>query len=770
MAVGDFGGGLLAGMQGVQAFAQQRRDNAYRQDALQIDRNRLGQAAKEHEDRVAQWGKDNDINKRNATVAERNASTNEGDLEVSQGNLEVSRGQLKIAQNEDARTQTEFDQGQASIDGRNNMALGDYLGLVDPEDPLRLKVTQLTSELASGDNRLVDQLSITALNKTPRAKGFTFTAIDRTTVPGKAIVRGRYEDGREGVMTAEGGIQEGEEVVALDFNQAAKLISNEYGPIAIAAYGGNGVREILAKQGLNDATIDEKVKSAEQQTAVMAAVDATNEVGMARAFRSALASAKNEQERQQILGDTAKSLGVEYNPPVATPRDQIVDYNIPADAYTSSDGQSQIGFDARKLRRPTSVSRVKAIARRTAALEEKAKTQSGLALQKTNEKLDELYNDRQELVERENTESLRLIDGELADLQARFDKAAPARKEFWQGKLDEKNAKRDEIRTALGEITPAMQTDSYKQLEAEVFTRLEGMPKAEIDAAVDSGDLPFSPEQVSTMRQRAQEAGIEKPADLAKLPSKERLGYYALLSTIAGDANQREAFRNENANLLETGTASMSAKDADTSQRDRLKIGNERDRIAASLYSYRTARVTALESAKTNRSASVRRAGEVASEILMAEDRIFFDSVTGEFKGSLEAARRYSRELPAFQAKAAEFRPGTEEFDLVDASISAGVSNVVGAYVADGDSTFVDGAWALFFRDDPNGQTSDFSLSRVVVDNPDKPTKLMYLGPGGRVVQGAEMSLTGLQEIDNNVYNIVRKRAIQNSRERLTEG
>ena len=39
MAVGDFGGGLLAGIQGVQAFAQQQRDNAARDRQLdQADR------------------------------------------------------------------------------------------------------------------------------------------------------------------------------------------------------------------------------------------------------------------------------------------------------------------------------------------------------------------------------------------------------------------------------------------------------------------------------------------------------------------------------------------------------------------------------------------------------------------------------------------------------------------------------------------------------------------------------------------------------------
>ena len=113
MALGDFGGGLLAGMQGVQQMGQQRRDNKFRQDSLQLDRDRLGQSAKEHEDRVAQWEEENEINSRNATVSERNATTNEGNLAVSQGNLKVNQGDLKLRQNADSREQTEFSQAQA---------------------------------------------------------------------------------------------------------------------------------------------------------------------------------------------------------------------------------------------------------------------------------------------------------------------------------------------------------------------------------------------------------------------------------------------------------------------------------------------------------------------------------------------------------------------------------------------------------------------------------------------------------------------------------
>lgn len=750
MAVGDFGGGLLAGIQGAQAFAQQKRDNQFRQDSLQLDRDRLGQAAKEHEDRVAQWKEENELNARNATVNERNATVNERQVGVSEGNLQ-------IAQAEESRRATEFAEGQATASAQDTFAQGQAYGFVDVTKPTELKVSDLSSALQSGSNKNHDGFALSVLNQTPKADGFKFTKIDRTTVPGKAIIRGKYEDGREGVMTAQGGVQEGEEVVVLDFDDAARLISNEYGHVGITAYGGNGMTEILSKLGLNEVTAREQSQQAAEKASVVQAVDATGDVGMSRAFRSALAAAETEQERQEILTDMAQTMGVEYNPPVATPRDQIVDYQVPSGAYAKNN--SALGVDSREIKGSAARGRITVLDRKTAKLEEKAKGQSGLALEKTNAQLDEIYNERQALVDERNNESLRLIDGEIADLQARFDKAAPARKEYWQGKLDEKNAKRDEIRTALGEITPAMQTDAYKQLETQLFTRLEGMSKQEIDSLVDSGELPFSPEQVAVMRQRAQEAGIQKPSDIQKLPSQERLGYYALLSTIAQDPAQREAFRNENANLLETGTASMSAKDVDISQRDFAKIQN-------TLYSNVTSRMAEERQARSSSTESMRRAGELASEISTSAQGVFFDE-DGEFISTLESARTFAQTLPSLQAKAAQFTPGTPEFDLINASVSSAVSNVVAAYVNDGDAGMIDGLYSFFFRDDPNGQMSDFNLSRVIVDDPENPTKLMYLGPGGRVVQGAEMSLTGLQEIDNNVYNIVRKQAIENARKRL---
>ena len=283
-------------------------------------------------------------------------------------------------------------------------AQGQAYGFVDITKPTELKVSELSSALESGSNRNHDGFALSVLNQTPRPGGFTFTEIDRTTVPGKAIIRGKYEDGREGVMTAQGGVQEGEEVVVLDFNDAARLISNEYGHVGITAYGGDGMTEILAKQGLNEVAAREQSQQAASRTTVVQAVDATGDVGMARAFRSALAAANTEEERQEILTDMAQTLGVEYNPPVATPRDQIVEYSAPSSAATSANPYTS---NLRSVNRRANTAKIDKIAAKTARLEKQAEGKTGPQLEAINRQLDDLYNERQELVDTENRASLR---------------------------------------------------------------------------------------------------------------------------------------------------------------------------------------------------------------------------------------------------------------------------------------------------------------------------------------------------------------------------
>ena len=130
MALGDFGGGLLAGMQGAQAFAQQRRDNKYRQDVLEFDRQKQQENIRQFNESIK--------------IDQQNADTNSRLATVSEGNLEIAQAAEKRTARDDARTQ-------------DTQRAGDYyvragkLGYVSAQDHTKLDEKVLAGGLAAGD-------------------------------------------------------------------------------------------------------------------------------------------------------------------------------------------------------------------------------------------------------------------------------------------------------------------------------------------------------------------------------------------------------------------------------------------------------------------------------------------------------------------------------------------------------------------------------------------------------------------------------------------
>ena len=764
MALGDLGGGILAGIQGVQDFSQRLEDNKARDRQLtQMDRRlnlesrRQMQAIKEHEAQVKQWGVENADRKTKLGIDQQNADSSTENAAANTKNANTNALLADIEVSKEKREQFEFDQGKAQVSAQEAHAGMKHLGLIDKENGTKLAVKPLTQALARGDNRQVDLSAVQILNTSPRPDGFTFTAIDRTTVPGKLIVRGKYEDGREGVMTAQGGVQEGEEVVALSPQEAARLLSNEYTQVSVKAWGGTGLTQILTAQDIGFAARD--AMEAVQTTNVVSAVDAGGNVGMSRALRSALGAAETDEQRASILTDVASQIGVDYTPPAPeVPSDQLVDYTPPKGNSAMKDGMrfDYDVFRSGKIQIDGYNGQIKRLKRK---LEEGVNTPQ--QVQKLQTKLFDLEQKRDAIIDDRNRASLESVEAEIADYQDKAINSRGDNKEYWEGLLNEKTAKRDEILTALGELTPVMKTQEYKNLETAVFDRLDGMSVQEVDALVDSGNLPFNEAQIATMRQRLQEASVSSASDLLKLPSKEQIAAYAMISTIAGDATARDAWRGEFANLIETGTPSMSAKDIDASQRDRSKT-------AASMYSYVTSRMDLLERTRKNASAEMKDAAGIASDAFAKARSNFFNETDGTFIATMDAARKFANMLPEIQSKAAPYARGTEEFDLIDDAVSSGVSLTVAAFVNEADAGIVENVANFFrFRDDPNGQISDFNLSRVIVDDPVRPTKIQYLGPGGRIAQGREIPLSELQKLDQNIYNIVRQRAVENSKARM---
>ena len=297
MALGDLGGGILAGVQGAQAFAQQRRDNQFRQDQLQLARDKQAE-------NIRQFNEALKIDQQNANTSRMNAETNRGQLEVSQGNLRIAEAAEDRAATDFARTQ-------------DTQRAGDYylraqkLGFVSAEDATKLDQNVLAPVLAAGD-RNADQFAIDVLENgsLPRPDGFSYTEIRRDE-NGMLSVVGQYEDGSMGVLTERGTIEPSDKVVMLTPEQAAKFISDEWVNYRVleGAQGRAGAT-YMAQMGVNDADIAAANAAADAQATVTTCIDAQGNPAASRSFRNLLNLAETEEEKRALVRQTAKDVGI----------------------------------------------------------------------------------------------------------------------------------------------------------------------------------------------------------------------------------------------------------------------------------------------------------------------------------------------------------------------------------------------------------------------------------------------------------------------------
>ena len=297
MALGDLGGGILAGVQGAQAFAQQRRDNQFRQDQLQLARDKQAE-------NIRQFNEALKIDQQNANTSRMNAETNRGQLEVSQGNLRIAEAAEDRAATDFARTQ-------------DTQRAGDYyvragkLGYVSADDATKLDQSVLAGGLATGD-RNADQFAIDVLENgsLPRPDGFSSTEIRRDE-NGMLSVVGQYEDGSMGVLTERGTIEPSDKVVMLTPEQAAKFISDEWVNYRVleGAQGRAGAT-YMAQMGVNDADIAAANAAADAQATVTTSIDAQGNPAASRSFRNVLNAAETEEEKRALVRQTAKDLGI----------------------------------------------------------------------------------------------------------------------------------------------------------------------------------------------------------------------------------------------------------------------------------------------------------------------------------------------------------------------------------------------------------------------------------------------------------------------------
>lgn len=739
MALGDFGGGLVAGMQGAQAFAQQRRDNQFRRDQLDLQTRQLELSADELElsrekqaENIRQFNESLKRTDRGLAVDEKNAQTSRMNAETNQGLLAVQQGDLKIRQAQEGRDATEFETEQfVELSGDLFVRAGKY-GLVSSSDATRLDEDVLAGQLQTGD-RNATALSLQVLNEgtLPKPKGFKYTQIRKGPNGGLSVI-GRYEDGSMGVLTAEGTVEKTDKVLILDPKQAARAVSNEWLNFRVLdGAKGRAGSEYMAMMGVNQADINARSQAADEQATVVTTIDAQGDPAASRSFRTVLALAETDEERRQLVRQTAIDLGIPVPEPTA-----------PEQAPEPTREREGVRTVVETAPFPISGGMKERIIN-----ESRADIQTELdALKRKNE-----------------------VGGQTGSRGAAQRKARDRR----IAKLEAKLADIDGKTPAEAPKTPVMDTEAWGQFEETVIQRVDGMSDEEIDAAVDSGELTLTVDQVNVMGQRMQEAGVQSIADVAKLPTNEQLAARVLLAVVAPDEKARERARMEISNLKETGTTSYSRAELDEADTERRKADANVFNAQANLQNAQTNWARYVKGIDSDGRSRLGRAGEKAGQV--------FDSMVARFRPDPERPEKltknyrsaiagFSQDLRKIIATKAEFKGDAEATEIIDGAINAGISEAVAVFVDNGPSASFGASLKSFFLDAPNAQGTDFSLSRVRVNDPQNPTELIYLSyatdaQGNRTgeQQGARIKISDLEKVSKAIADYATTTAIANT-------
>jgi hypothetical protein len=246
-----------------------------------------------------------------------------------------------------------------------------------------------------------------------------------------------------------------------------------------------------------------------------------------------------------------------------------------------------------------------------------------------------------------------------------------------------------------------------------------------------------------------------------------------LLAVVAPDENARERAREGMSNLKETGTTSYSRAALDEAETDRRKADANVLNAQASLQNAQTNWARYVKGIDSDGRSRLGRAGEKAGQV--------FDSMVARFRPDPERPEKltknyrsalagFSQDLRKIIATKAEFKGDAEATEIIDGAINAGISEAVAVFVDNGPSASWTASLKSFFLDSPNAQGTDFSLSRVRVNDPQNPTELIYLSyatdaQGNRTgeQQGARIKISDLEKVSKAIADYATTTAIANT-------
>lgn len=701
--------------------------------AMQQNRN-----AREDAERQFQYKKQYD--ERRLGQIDRELAQREDALGIDRINANTRAGQLSLNQQIDARAQDKYNRGILQEDAARILAFGQQEGFIDPVTNRR--TPKFDEALRAGDNRARNFLKqIQSRHPERYAEGFVPDTFDFTTNPGSVIAG----SSAGGVVTRNATSNANDPVVPVDVDTFFGGIENDIIDLVGDALGNKALNLVAAKGAAGGALDRAEARQAEEEAQAVARQTIASQIYAAggieagRAFEGMVASAKTPEEKRQLYRQLAEDFGLE-----------IPEFTPEAEANTSGAPQLFLGgpkykgpgraiySDGREGNDyyPATGAAEREVSKFDSELERLDKILEGDLSSSARDKFEAQYADvsqrRDDFVNSTNKKLFDTVQEDLEKAKSSLESARPGRKPYWEKRVAFLEGEYDKF-VKLGVETPATKTDGWKQLEADVLSRIEGLSPQEVDDLVDRGLLKFTPEMTAALRQRAQELEINSLPAIKKLPTREELAFRAITSVFAEDATSRENARREIDNLSETGFAGMDRYEQETAEINRINAA--------------TSRMNAQTSAAGERRQASSDLAPDAIEFSQKLSENMFQALEGEdATGARSAMARYFgpavTELERYMPRKGNPTGDPNALRIAYQGINAAVSRAFSQVAAGGlGNTLVEDFVGLF-TSSPSGESADFDLANIRI-NP-AGNRLSYVGPDGRE-QGKPVSVGALK-------------------------
>jgi hypothetical protein len=670
--MGGLAGGLLSGLQGVQAFNQQRRENQQANRRLDIYDRQVG----------------------------------------------VMESDAELRRKEAAR----LDEVRSNDQYREALNTAGFLSV----DQLSLNKDAFRTGIENNDPRVLDLVTRSKMLP-PGSKATGFRRLES----GAYTVDVENTDGTFGAVTVDG--ESGQDSVLKQFsldelvNTANILYQTKV--IPASSYDANQVRAQMDRIGIEydgaqlQAQLDRVLRKAD-------VVNAVPQGGAQRAAISAISSAATPEEEDEVVGMIAQDVGIAAPAP-AQP------------AATSAAPPAATPAPVTAPKRPEAFEGLRK--RREARLAE----------------LNAKVKEAEEAVAK-GTRGVARASSSAA--QTRLEKAI-AERDAYQARMDKVGTTpaRNQPSSFVAAAPPAA-----KQSLQTVEDAVVGKTDAEVDAAIEAGEVVVTPEAQAAVAQTLREQEIEKLEDLLRLNAKDRAIARAAILATESDPTIRNQMSQEMTNIFETGTASMSGVQAVEADLAQQRIDVNRGTLAQSIRKFTT-------DLATN---DIQSAVETGREMSRATTGIFTNE-DGSFNLSADTANQFFNQvlpeyMTMFDSLSSELSPRTQQ--AVFRGLSQGISLGVASLAAEEEGGFSE-TLKSFFRSDAvdTASAGSFNLERVIISrwgedsegNP-IPEQFSYTDGQGNVVdEGVDATL--IQNLNGTVYDILTAAAKTNKKSAKAE-